>query len=83
MLSYSASRMTAGVGLFGTLSGFLANVFLSPSKKKKEAETAVAEANDSKAQLTEIRALMQAQKEASADFDAKLEAKLEAIEKLL
>ncbi len=30
--------MTAGVGLFGTLSGFLANVFLSPSKKKKEAE---------------------------------------------
>ena len=27
--------MTAGVGLFGTLSGFLANTFLSPPKKKE------------------------------------------------
>ena len=30
--------MTAGVGLFGTLSGFLANLFLSPSEAEKEAE---------------------------------------------
>ena len=28
--------MTAGVGLFGTLSGFLANTFLTPPKKKEE-----------------------------------------------
>ncbi len=76
--------MTAGVGLFGTLSGFLANVFLSPGKKKKkEAETAAVEANDPKAQLSEIRALMQEQKQTGPDYEAKLEAKLEAIEKLL
>ena len=28
--------MTAGVGLFGTLSGFLANTFLSPPKKRRK-----------------------------------------------
>jgi voltage-gated potassium channel Kch len=28
--------MTAGVGLFGTFTGYLANIFLAPPRKKKE-----------------------------------------------
>jgi hypothetical protein len=35
--------MTAGVGLFGTLSGFLAQAFLSPARAKAPAEPAAEE----------------------------------------
>ena len=65
--------MTAGVGLFGTLSGFLANTFLSPPKKKEEPATAPADANDPKARLAEIRHMLEAQEKATADLKAKLD----------
>jgi voltage-gated potassium channel len=71
--------MTAGVGLFGTLSGFLANTFLSPPKKKEEPTTAPADANDPKARLAEIRRMLETQEQATAD----LKTKLDEIDKLL
>jgi voltage-gated potassium channel len=71
--------MTAGVGLFGTLSGFLANTFLTPVKKKAEPVAAPADANSPKAQLAELKRMMMAQEQAAAD----LRAKLEEIDKLL
>jgi voltage-gated potassium channel Kch len=64
--------MTAGVGLFGTLSGFLANTFLSPRKKKEE-PAAGAAANDPKARLAEIKRMLEAQEQATADLKAKLD----------
>jgi hypothetical protein len=63
--------MIAGVGLFGTLSGFLANTFLSPPKKKEEPPPA--ELSDPKARIAEIRRMLEAQEQASADLKAKLD----------
>ncbi len=71
--------MTAGVGLFGTLSGFLANTFLAPPKKKEEQSEAPAEASDPKAQLAVLKRMIVAQEQAAAD----LRAKLDEIDKLL
>jgi voltage-gated potassium channel len=69
--------MTAGVGLFGTLTGYLANVFLSPSKKKKEA--APRDETDPKAKLAELRQLLVEQQQAQA----LLETKISELESLL
>jgi len=71
--------MIAGVGLFGTLSGFLANTFLSPRKKKEEPAAVPAAANDPKARLAAIRRILEAQEQVTAD----LKAKLDEIDKLL
>jgi voltage-gated potassium channel len=71
--------MIAGVGLFGTLSGFLANTFLSPPKKKEEPAATSAEASDPKAKIAELKRMIEAQEQAAAD----LRAKLEEIDKLL
>lgn len=65
--------MIAGVGLFGTLSGFLANTFLAPPKKKVEPAAVPADANEPKARLAEIRAMLEAQEKATADLKAKLD----------
>lgn len=68
--------MTAGVGLFGTLSGFLANQFLTPPKPKEEA---TADAANPKARLAALKRMVEAQ-EASA---ATLRTQIDEIEKLL
>jgi len=65
--------MTAGVGLFGTLSGFLANTFLSPRKRTEEPAASAADANDPKARLAEVRRMLEAQEQATADLKAKLD----------
>lgn len=70
--------MTAGVGLFGTLSGFLANTFLTPPKKKEPEQTA-ANATDPKARLAELRRMLEAQ----AQTTANLQAQLDELDKLL
>ncbi len=70
--------MTAGVGLFGTLSGFLANKFLAPPAVKDE--KAPPEASDSpQARLAELRRLLDSQEQANAE----LKQKLNEMEKLL
>lgn len=73
--------MTAGVGLFGTLSGFLANTFLSPAKPKPTEETSPGanDANDAKAQIAVLMGMIEAQEQATAT----LKAQLQAISKLV
>ena len=63
--------MTAGVGLFGTLSGFLANTFLSPKKKQKAPEGIAVD--DPKARLAEIQQMLEAQEESMSALKEKLE----------
>lgn len=64
--------MTAGVGLFGTLSGFLANLFLAPSKPE-EPKAEAADSNDPKTKIAELKRLIEAQEKATADLKAKLD----------
>ena len=70
--------MTAGVGLFGTLSGFLANMFLSPAKPEAE-ERPATDADTPKAKLAQLKQLIAAQEQATAE----LKVQLEEMDKLL
>jgi len=77
--------MIAGVGLFGTLSGFLANQFLRPPAPK-EAEAAAAEPaaqpvaepvaaqapSDPAVRIAELKQILAVQEQANADLRAKL-----------
>ncbi len=76
--------MTAGVGLFGTLSGFLANTFLSPPKKKKkeEPEGGLPAATDPAARIAELQRMLEAQEEAQVQAMSDLKAKLEEMAQL-
>jgi voltage-gated potassium channel len=65
--------MIAGVGLFGTLSGFLANQFLTPPAAKEEPPAVYADANDPKARIAELKQMLEAQEQATTDLRAKLE----------
>lgn len=64
--------MTAGVGLFGTLSGFLANKFLTPPATKEVPAAESADANDPKARIAELTRMVEAQEQATAELKAKL-----------
>jgi voltage-gated potassium channel len=63
--------MTAGVGLFGTLSGYLANMFLTPPKPKEERQP-VNDADTPKAKLAQLQQMIEAQEKATADLKAQL-----------
>jgi voltage-gated potassium channel len=65
--------MTAGVGLFGTLSGFLANTFLSPARKRKEETPPAGTESTVAARIAEMQRLMDAQEQAMSELKAKLE----------
>lgn len=71
--------MTAGVGLFGTLSGFLANSFLTPPKKRDNEKVEAGEATDLKTKVAALREMIAAQEQSTAQ----LKAQLEEIDKLL
>jgi len=71
--------MTAGVGLFGTLSGFLANAFLTPPRLTGAEEPVDAAASDPKAQLAAIKRMLDEQEESIA----RLRAQVEEVDKLL
>ena len=63
--------MTAGVGLFGTLSGYLANMFLSPPKPQAEEQPAP-DAGTPRAKLAQLQQMIEAQEKATADLKAQL-----------
>jgi voltage-gated potassium channel len=75
--------MFSGVGIIGALASILASLLIPQPKDKKPEETAPADGepspNDPKAKVAEIKALLQAQEQASAN----LKVKLEEIERLL
>ena len=66
--------MTVGVGLFGTITAFLANAFIGPedSAPAEAADPAAAPA-DLLARLDEISNMLRAQEKTSADLKAKIE----------
>ncbi|MEL0250185.1 MAG: potassium channel family protein, partial [Actinomycetota bacterium] len=57
-----------GVGIFGTLTGYLANFFLSPPKKKESGD----ELSDIRSQLDAIKELSAQQQEAIATLEESL-----------
>ena len=61
-----------GVGIFGTLTGYLANLFLTPPEKKAEDEAA---APDVRKQLAVLKALAAQQQEAIAELEAMIDDK--------
>ena len=69
--------MTGGVALFGVLTGFLANTFLSPQKEVKTEATA--KPRDAKSMLAAARRLLDEQDQANG----RLRARLDEIEQLL
>ena len=56
-----------GVGIFGTFTGYLANLFLAP--KKAEAAGAAPEPDDARIKLEELRALMAQQQATMEEID--------------
>jgi voltage-gated potassium channel len=64
--------LTAGVGLFGVLSGYLANVFLRPRSQPQEQPSAGPA--ESTSTLTEIRRLLEEQERISAELRSRLAA---------
>ena len=62
--------MTVGVGLFGTLTGYLANAFLAPPKKKKVQRNIAS--NNPKAKLAQLRQMLEEQKLAQAAIEDKI-----------
>jgi voltage-gated potassium channel len=71
--------MSAGTALFGTLTGFLANAFFSDRRRKQAGRGALEGEGDHRVTLSEMRRLVQEQRQSQAE----LEAKIEELEKLL
>lgn len=69
--------MILGVGLFGVLTGFLANTFLSPRKEKEEEKETPTGAS---MQIEEFRKLLEEQEKTNAVLKAKFEALQSLIE---
>jgi voltage-gated potassium channel len=65
--------MIAGVGLFGTLAGFLSNKLLTPPAPKKAPAEAPADGTDPKARIAELKRMIEAQEKATADLHAMLD----------
>jgi voltage-gated potassium channel len=65
--------MIAGVGLFGTLSGFLANQFLAPpAPREAKAPAGEPDPADPKARIAELKQMLEVQEQATANLRAKL-----------
>jgi voltage-gated potassium channel len=62
--------MTLGVGLFGVLTGFLANAFLAPAKEKAQENDELA---DAKTKIEEFRKLINEQEKINAALKARFE----------
>ena len=67
--------LTVGVGLFGTLTAFLANAFIKPDPEKADQpEEPIALSDDLKVQMDGIQKMLLANEKTSADLQTKLEA---------
>jgi voltage-gated potassium channel len=68
--------MTCGVGIFSVFTGFIANSFLAPRKKKGEL---IVEPSDPKSKIAEIKSMLEEQEKANSE----LKDRLEEIERML
>ncbi|HEY6406406.1 MAG TPA: hypothetical protein VIY29_02950 [Ktedonobacteraceae bacterium] len=67
--------MTIGVGLFGVLTGYLANAFLKPTEvSQSEQEESSATPGDLQSRLEEIRRILQEQEKYTAELRKNLDA---------
>jgi voltage-gated potassium channel Kch len=67
--------MTIGVGLFGVLTGYLANAFLKPeSEKQSGKDNGSATPDNAQAALEEIRRILLEQEKSNAELQRRLEA---------
>jgi voltage-gated potassium channel len=65
--------MSAGVALFGTLTGYLANLFLAPrSDANSKEEAQPVQAHSLEARLVDLKALLQEQKRVQAELEDKI-----------
>jgi voltage-gated potassium channel len=66
--------MTVGVGLFGTITAFLANAFIGPDDDGEQVrEDLVAEIAKLSSQITEMKSILQSHNEISLELKAKIE----------
>jgi hypothetical protein len=72
--------MTIGVGLFGVITGFLADWFRRPRKPATVAGPPSAGQDDVSATIHELRRLLDAQEQAYQSSMAQIRTRLEAIE---
>ena len=70
--------IVTGVGIFGAFTGYLANLFLSPSRKKKRAEPPADV--DVRSKITELRELIAVQQQQQRDAMDEIERLLPADE---
>jgi voltage-gated potassium channel len=74
--------MLIGVGIFGTFTGYLANLFLSPVKKKPESQQMQPEPGNEHARLEEFKQLLDEQEKTNAALRERLK-ELETYLKLI
>jgi voltage-gated potassium channel len=72
--------MTIGVGLFGVITGFLADWFRRPRKAASPSSPPTVRSNDVGATVEEIRRLLEAQEQAYQNSTAEIRARLAALE---
>jgi hypothetical protein len=68
---FATAVIIIGVGIFGTFTGYLANVFLSPSKKQ-QASASAATSDDALRKLTELKELLAQQQDAIDEIELML-----------
>ena len=66
--------MLAGVALFGTFTGYLSNIFLTPRKERQRSSTVLisGSSNDPKARLAELKTLLEEQRKAQTALEDKI-----------
>ncbi len=72
--------MLAGVGLFGTFTGYLSNIFLTPKKERQMSDLVpeTGSPDDPKARLVELKMLLDEQRKTQSALEAKIN-ELEAL----
>jgi hypothetical protein len=71
---FGALIIVIGVGIFGTFTGYSANLFLSPAKKRASGEAGPPAPNDPRAELDQLKLLMAQQQAAVDEIERKLAA---------
>jgi voltage-gated potassium channel len=72
--------MTVGVGLFGTITAFLANAFIAPSEDEDDKELPAADLVSLSEQMMEIKAILVSYEKANANLQAKVDGLAESIQ---
>lgn len=71
---FGALIIVIGVGIFGTFTGYLANLFLAPAKRREPGDAGTPEPDDPRAELDQLKLLMAQQQAAVAEIERKLAA---------